>query len=138
MHFAKTRTKQYFFLISSKCTQPFHPFFSPFLLFLAVAFHYQSWNTWKQKVTNSLFLQQLTWRIYGCEIYLGTGSRKIRKLDLFFFILIMPCPKSGWFCLCVCFYLGEIILIFEVMIEKAENTIKSLMKLFIIIIKRDL
>lgn len=136
--FCKDSEKAVFFLNSSKCTQPSFPLL---LLFLAVAFHYWSWNssTWKHKVTNSLFLQQWTcWipRLYFCKIYLVASSRKIRKLlDLFFFVLDILCPKSGWFCLCVCFYLGEIFLIFEVRIEQAEKKINSLIKL---LNKRDL
>lgn len=65
------------------------------------------------------------------------GSWKIRKLDLIFSILEMPCPKYGCFFLGVCFYLGVTFLIFEVMTENDENKIHSLIKL-LIIIKRDL
>lgn len=74
--------------------------------------------------------------IHECERYLPIGSRKIRKLVLFLFTLGILWPKSVF--QCVYFYLKEIFFIFEVMIEKAENTINSLIKLLIIIIKRDL
>lgn len=75
--------------------------------------------------------------IYFCETYFVLGTMNIRKLDLFFFILEMPCPKPGCFFLGVCFYLRETILIFDVMTEKAENKTHNLIKL-LIIIKREL
>lgn len=142
--FCKGWENTIFFHISSKCGQPssppFHLYFSWLWLFTISLglppsgstkslIHY-SYNT-------EIVVFQEIWMIYFCETYFVLGCGKIRRLDLFFFMLKIPCPKSGCFFLGVWFYLGETFLIFEVMTEKAENKIYSLIKL-LIIIKRDL